>query len=328
MGKAAVFADGLRQTEIGNEKRHGCLIPRVPESQRRSTSGGSGPSPSSGLGVVRQTSAVRTPHAESGVKRRSGSDYARVAQAPPERHDSDMPAPGKRWRHIIINTRCAWLHGSVCGFRSRKHRIHSSGDYKHRPPTEEHEGLRRYHRQRSGDPIEIPIPDRERAGRAFLARLRKEGCPALAIAVAGRHLHALTRMIDDRATIRAIIGRCKSAASYATSLTGQLWSELGEYRLVKDRAHQHNAYEYILTRQGPDAWTWSFRDERGLPRMHGLLPKNRRRGTTERSGPSPSSGLGVMHPGSTTRKPHAESGVKRRSGSARPANDPRSRKKQ
>src|SRR4051794_25693858 len=188
-----------------------------------------------------------------------------------------MPAPGKRWRHIIINTRCAWLHGSICGFRSRGHRIHSSGDYKHRPPKEEHEGLRKYHRERSGEPIEIPIPDRERAGCAFLDRLRKEGCRTLALAVAGRHLHALTEMVDHRASIRAIVGRCKSAATQATTLRGQLWSEGGEFRLVDDREHQQNAYEYILTRQGSDAWTWSFRDEQGLPRMHGILPKTARK---------------------------------------------------
>lgn len=132
----------------------------------------------------------------------------RVATSFVRADNPDMPEPGKRWRHIIINTRCSWLHGSICGFRSRQHRIHSSGDYKHRPPKEEHEGLRRYLRERSDDPIDIPPADRERAGRAFLDRLRKEGCQTLALAVAGRHLHALTEMVDDRASIRTIIGCC------------------------------------------------------------------------------------------------------------------------
>ncbi|HSZ58001.1 MAG TPA: hypothetical protein VK797_20225 [Tepidisphaeraceae bacterium] len=35
-----------------------------------------------------------------------------------------MPAPGKKWRHVIINTRSSWLHGDERGFRNRGHRIH------------------------------------------------------------------------------------------------------------------------------------------------------------------------------------------------------------
>lgn len=85
-----------------------------------------------------------------------------------------MPAPGMRWRHLILNTRCTWLHGDERGFRSRGHRIHSSGDYKDPPPPDEHEGLRRYHQTRSGEPVIIPAVARALAGPAFVARLRKE----------------------------------------------------------------------------------------------------------------------------------------------------------
>jgi hypothetical protein len=51
-----------------------------------------------------------------------------------------MAQPGMLWRHVIINTFCTWLHSDERGFRSRKHRIHSSGDYRRRPPKGEHAG--------------------------------------------------------------------------------------------------------------------------------------------------------------------------------------------
>lgn len=186
-----------------------------------------------------------------------------------------MPQPGKCWRHVIINTRNTWLRGDKRGFRDRDHRIHSSGDYKNPPPPEEHAGLRRYYRARSGPPVIIPISLRRNAGLAFLARLRKLGYRVLAISVSGAHLHALVELPDHRPAIRSIIGRCKRDATEAMrpKLSGKVWSQGGEFKRVRDKEHQENAYGYILTRQGADAWTWSYRDELGLPR----LPVHRQR---------------------------------------------------
>ena len=183
-----------------------------------------------------------------------------------------------RWRHLVLNTRCTWLHGDERGFRSRGHRIHSSGDYKNPPPPEEHDGLRRYHLARFGEPVIIPEGARAAAGLAFVARLRKEGCPVLALAVADKHLHGLAEMPDDVPLIRQIVGRCKCCATDAIKdhLTGRLWSEGGEFRPVDDRDHEHNVYGYILIRQGADAWTWSYRDELGIPRFQGLADLERR----------------------------------------------------
>jgi hypothetical protein len=45
------------------------------------------------------------------------------------------------WRHVIISTRRSWLHGDAREFRSRRHRIHSLGDYRNIPPAGEHAGL-------------------------------------------------------------------------------------------------------------------------------------------------------------------------------------------
>jgi REP element-mobilizing transposase RayT len=167
----------------------------------------------------------------------------------------------KRWRHVIVNTKCSWLHGDERGFRSRHHRIHSSGDYKNPPPREEHEGLRKYHQKRSGKPVTIDYDVRAVVVRAFVEKLRQLGYRVVVVSVSGRHVHALVELPDDRAQVRYIIGMCKQRASHALRqvLPGSIWAEGGEYKLVKDDEHHENTFNYIRTKQGPDALVWSIR---------------------------------------------------------------------
>ena len=75
-----------------------------------------------------------------------------------------MPRPGKRWRHIIINTHGSWLHGDQRGFRNRGPRIHSAGDYKHRTPKGEHANLLKYMKEK--------CPKKVKISRARFARRR------------------------------------------------------------------------------------------------------------------------------------------------------------
>src|SRR5438309_7358670 len=96
-----------------------------------------------------------------------------------------------RSRHIVVNTKNTWLHGDERGFRSRNHRIHSSGDYKNPPPPEEHVGLRHYHQRRASEPLDIPEELRPSLVAGFRDRFAKEGYPPLVVACDARHLHAL-----------------------------------------------------------------------------------------------------------------------------------------
>ena len=41
-----------------------------------------------------------------------------------------------RWYHCVSTTYGAWLYGDARGFRTRHHRRHVDGDYKHRPPAD------------------------------------------------------------------------------------------------------------------------------------------------------------------------------------------------
>jgi REP element-mobilizing transposase RayT len=185
------------------------------------------------------------------------------------RQDSGMPRAGYRWRFITINTHCSWLPGDRRGFRNRDHRIDSTGDYKNPPPPEEHAGLRKSNQVHSEKLVEIPKHLRATIGRALIARLEKEGFRVLAVSVSYDHAHILVELPDNIARIRRIIGRCKRAACEAVKhkLAGKIWSAGGDWDPIDDREHQDNSYSYALTKQGPRAWTWYFKDSETQPRI-------------------------------------------------------------
>lgn len=103
---------------------------------------------------------------------------------------------------------------------------------------------------------------RRRIGEALVHRLDVETCRLLAVSVAATHAHLLAELPVDVAETRKIVGRCKGAASFAirNDLPGGVWAAGGSFRPIKNRTHQQQVYHYILDQQGPDAWTWSFRD--------------------------------------------------------------------
>jgi REP element-mobilizing transposase RayT len=183
-----------------------------------------------------------------------------------------------RWRHVIVNTKCSWLHGDERGFRSRRHRVHSSGDYRNPPPPHEHEGLREYHRARSSDPVTIRRDIRAIVVQAFVKTLRELGYRVIVVSISGRHLHALVELPDDRPAIRRIIGKCKQRASHVIRdvMPGSIWAEGGEFKPINDDAHYANAFDYIRTKQGPDALVWSILEGENwidVP-AHGARKKN------------------------------------------------------
>ena len=171
-----------------------------------------------------------------------------------------MPRPGMKWRHIVFSTHNSWLPGDPRGFRSRGHRIHSSGDYKNPPPSGEHAGLFQHAKKISGEPVVIPDELRETVGRAMIADLGKRGCRVLALAVAGTHVHYLAEMPEKTSKYRDIVGRSKTAACYAVrdEMPGRVWGRNATYKPIKDEQHQRNTFSYI--RNQKNAWIWTFQD--------------------------------------------------------------------
>jgi len=173
-----------------------------------------------------------------------------------------MPRPGMAWRHVIVTTLYSWNHGDARGFRSRGHRIHSSGDYKNPPPAGEHAGLLRYQKSISGEPVDLSENVRALIGQALVQPLLEMNFRVLAASVSGRHAHVLVELPIDIATVKRAIGQAKRKSSRAVKewLPGRVWSAGGTYKHVKDRSHLKNATEYVLYDQGDDAWTWSHMD--------------------------------------------------------------------
>jgi hypothetical protein len=136
-----------------------------------------------------------------------------------------MPHPGMRWGHINFHTLNSWLPGSPKGFRTRDHKIHSSGDYKRPPPVGEHEGLYRYSKEISGEPIVIPPVLRETIGKKILEKLDRYSYRVLSVSVGAKHVHVLTELPDDRGRVKAVIGECKAVSSHAVRevLPGSKW---------------------------------------------------------------------------------------------------------
>jgi hypothetical protein len=162
-----------------------------------------------------------------------------------------------RWRHVI-NTHSSWLHGSELGFRSRKHRIHSSGDYNNPPPPGEHSGLFRYQQARSSSRVEIPEQFRGPIG-VELIRFFAERKHALgAMAVMDLHAHFLVELSESLPAVKAIVGSAKEKVSRLINkqIAGFRWAAGGTFKVVNGQTHLSTSIEYILTKQGPGAWTW------------------------------------------------------------------------
>src|SRR5690242_11549259 len=126
-----------------------------------------------------------------------------------------MSARPMMWRHVTINTRGSWLHGDPRGFRTRKHRIHSSGDYRNPPPKGEHAGLHRYHKRRAREAVRIPFSFRAVVGRAIIKTLREMRFRVILVAVGKVHGHVVVELPNDMKRIRAIIGDAKRKSSRA-----------------------------------------------------------------------------------------------------------------
>ncbi|CAN5610580.1 hypothetical protein BH09PLA1_BH09PLA1_24860 [soil metagenome] len=169
----------------------------------------------------------------------------------------------QRFFHIIINTHSTWLHGDPRGFRSREHRIHSSGDYRNPPPRGEHARLHAHQLKHSAPPTVLPSNAFAVIGNAIVENLNSRGHMVEAASVNPTHSHQLVCLPHDFDQIKVIMGWCKRFATRAARQQFdalrdiEIWAEGETIKPIKDENHHINARDYILTKQGADAWTWS-----------------------------------------------------------------------
>ena len=173
-----------------------------------------------------------------------------------------MPLPGKRWYHVTFCTYNSWLPGDQRGFRSRHHKLHSTGDHRNPPPKGEHAGLHHDAKQRSGPPAILPASLRPIVGHAVLRSMRKHGHEVLVIAVGGQHVHLLVQLPIDLQAAEDAIGIAKKTASQAIrkTLPGRVWAKGCNPKPIRDEAHHRETFGYILRHREEGAWVWSFRE--------------------------------------------------------------------
>jgi len=173
-----------------------------------------------------------------------------------------MPTPGKRWYHITFGTLNSWLPGDPRGFRSRNHKIHSSGDQKNPPPKGEHAGLHAYSRSVSGSPVLLPKPLRQSIGDRVVSSLTQHGDRILVISVSAMHVHLLAELSSDAVQTKLVIGNAKKSASQAIgdALPSRVWSRDCGIKPIRDEEHHRNTYLYIEKHALEGAFVWTYRD--------------------------------------------------------------------
>lgn len=173
-----------------------------------------------------------------------------------------MPPERRAWRHVTFSVHRAWIPGDTRGFRSRAHRIQSSGDYQSPPPADEHRGLRRYNESRTGPAHPLPHHLRGAIADALLRKLVALGAEVSALAVSAEHVHILALLPSDVSACKRTVGQAKGFASWSVrgEIPGQLWGDGGGFRLVADEEHLSCTYRYVRDKQGDGAYVWTLAD--------------------------------------------------------------------
>ena len=169
---------------------------------------------------------------------------------------SDAPT---QWWHLCVGTRRSWLPGDERGFRSRRHRLHSSGDYRNPPPPGEHAELRRSLADKDLRPVEIPRGLRPIVVEAVRDACGRRGFGLVAVAVDRLHMHALVRLAAAYGEAKRQAGRVKTGSSFALreALPGGLWVHGTAPKAIRDRGHFFNTFWYVAAGQGTGAASWA-----------------------------------------------------------------------
>ena len=158
--------------------------------------------------------------------------------------------------HVIWGTYGSWLPGDPRGFRTRHHRQHVAGDYRHPPPPGRYEGLHAHvRRSLKQSPVIIPRDLLEVVGRRCLDRFAEEGVAVAALSVGGQHAHVALACPSEG--LKQRVGRVKKVSSHRVRdrLPGRLWQAGCHPVAVRDELHWRKVLEYIAA-HAPEAWVW------------------------------------------------------------------------
>ena len=167
-----------------------------------------------------------------------------------------------QWFHCTTHTYGAWLHGDERSFRTRHHREHILGDYKHPPPDGMYDHLlERSRRLLKQAPVVVAPEWRPIFGRALRDELLQLGAQP-DLYEHGAHARPLLAKMPPGPVPREWVGRAKKHANFIGKehgWTSKLWAVRSKIIPIKDRPHQLNTFDYILDHFNEGAWVWDFR---------------------------------------------------------------------
>ena len=159
------------------------------------------------------------------------------------------------WYHCTAHAYGTWLQDDPKGWRSRHHREHCEGDYKHPPPPGAHDHLFELSKRlMKRDPVRIQRDIRECVLQKMIVRLHEFHCPTSIGSLDGIHAHLLSQCNDRNP--RIMIGIAKQYATaqlkahgLAVGLNLQLgeglWSKGSHPEPIEDERHFDNVHRYI-----------------------------------------------------------------------------------
>jgi hypothetical protein len=170
---------------------------------------------------------------------------------------TDVGTPWNNWFHCTAHVYGAWLRGDPRGWRTRHHREHVEGDYKHPPKREDYEKLQALSRRlMKHDRVRIHKAFREHLLSLIIERLLIAEIECVCASLNSSHLHVLARFNDRNP--RHWIGRAKYHASMGCKgIDGLpqdgLWGKRSKAEPVKHRTHQVKTFKYILDHRNEGA---------------------------------------------------------------------------
>jgi hypothetical protein len=171
------------------------------------------------------------------------------------------------WFHLILTTYAAWLPGDPRGFRTRHHRDHVEGDYKHPPPEGLYDGLHRAARANQKEPmVTLTEGQRKVIANALWDKLERLGSTVAIIRVSARHSHVLTKSPPQ--LTRHWAGIIKRHATYTLKEHGwnqRLWAKGEKLIRIPNRQHQLNAFGYIQRHVNEGAFILTYLDRSSSP---------------------------------------------------------------
>jgi hypothetical protein len=151
------------------------------------------------------------------------------------------------WYHVTVHVYGSWLRGDPRGWRSRHHREHVEGDYKHPPPKGKYDNLYELSKWlMKRDPIKIEYALRQFIADAVAEKLLTDGIQVLIVSLTAKHLHVLARFPKHNSRMQ--IGYAKKyatqklkahglAVGFNLELGEGIWAKRSRAEPFRDRAH-------------------------------------------------------------------------------------------